>query len=145
MKNSIGRLALALFVAGSTFTGCSTPDEKVDDAKQNVEDANRELEESKVYLEEMKTFRAETEARITENEKIIAGFKDRIADQSIERQEEYKKAIEVLALQNLKLRMRLNNFDADSLEAWRKFQVEFTHDMEALGDAFHDFSVKNEQ
>ncbi|OFZ11400.1 MAG: hypothetical protein A3D92_13420 [Bacteroidetes bacterium RIFCSPHIGHO2_02_FULL_44_7] len=145
MKNSIGTLTLALLLAGLTFTRCSTPAEKVDDAKHNVEDANRDLEESKAYLKEMEAFRAQTEAQIKENERTIAGFKDRIADQRIETQEDYKKAIEALAVQNLKLRKRLNNFNADSLEAWKKFESEFKHDMEALGDAFHDFSVKNEQ
>ena len=32
---------------------------------------------------------------------------------------------------------------AESKEDWEKFKVEFNHDMEELGNAFKDLTVKN--
>jgi hypothetical protein len=39
--------------------------------------------------------------------------------------------------------MKMDNYKADSKENWEKFKVEFSRDMDELGAAFKDLTVKN--
>ena len=44
---------------------------------------------------------------------------------------------------NSDLKMKLDNYKAEGKENWKKFKIEFNRDMEELGIAFKDLTVKN--
>lgn len=143
MKKSLGILAVAIIFTGLTVTSCSTPSEKVDDAKENVEEANEELEEREAYLKEVENFRSQTAIQISENEKSIIAFNERIANQKKEAKEDYKKKITDLEAKNSDMKKKMDDFNADSKAGWEKFKREFNYDMEMLGNAFRDLGENN--
>ena len=41
------------------------------------------------------------------------------------------------------MKKRLEDYKADSKDKWESFKTEFNHDMDELGSAFKDLTVKN--
>lgn len=37
----------------------------------------------------------------------------------------------------------MDNYRADNKDQWESFKKEFNHDMDALGEAFRDITIKN--
>ena len=54
-----------------------------------------------------------------------------------------EKKIDELEQKNSELKKRLDDYKADGKEKWEKFKAEFSHDMDELGKAFKDLTVKN--
>jgi hypothetical protein len=48
----------------------------------------------------------------------------------------------VLEKQNSDLKMRLENYKEEGKEKWEIFKTKFTHDMEVMGDALKNLTVK---
>jgi NAD-dependent DNA ligase len=48
-----------------------------------------------------------------------------------------------LEQKNMELKEKLADYKDDGNEDWNAFKVEFSHDMNALGKAFSDLTVKN--
>ena len=44
---------------------------------------------------------------------------------------------------NTDLKRRLDDYKQDGKENWEKFKIEFNRDMDELGKAFKDLTVKN--
>ena len=95
------------------------------------------------YQVEVDKYRLETAEKIAENEKSIKEFNLRVASEKKEAREDYKKKIAELEAKNSDLKMKMDNYKADSKENWVKFKVEFSRDMDELGAAFKDLTVKN--
>jgi hypothetical protein len=49
----------------------------------------------------------------------------------------------ILEQKNSDLKKKLDGFKEESKDKWDKFKAEFNHDMEELGKAFKEFTVKN--
>jgi hypothetical protein len=76
MKKIIFSLAFTFITAGVLFTGCNSPEEKLDASKENVEEAQQNLDEANAeYAEQYNKFKLESDEKITANEKVIADLK----------------------------------------------------------------------
>lgn len=144
MKTSIVALAAAAFITGSILTGCNTPVEKVENAQNNVIEANKDLDKAnEEYLADITNYRKETADKIAANEKSIAGFKARAAHEKKDTKADYKKKIAELEQKDSDMKKRMDDYKVEGKEKWELFKAEFSHDMDELGKAFKDLTVKN--
>lgn len=144
MKNSILILAAATFIAGATFSSCDTPKGDVLDAQENVAKANSNLDEATDnYIADIEQYRAETSEKIAVNDRTIVDLKASVENKDAATKAEYWKRIAELENKNRELKTRMDNYKADGKENWETFRSEFNHDMDGLGNAFRDVTVKN--
>lgn len=144
MKKSIMKLSGVVLIVCAFGMGCTSSTEKLKDAKEDVVEADAELEKAKAeYLQDMETYRAEAAARIIENEKSIAEFKARVAKEKSKAKEDYNKKIADLESRNTDMKKQLDNYEDDGFEKWKAFKTEFGKDMDSLGNAFKNLTIKN--
>mgnify|MGYP003530308073 FL=1 len=74
---------------------------------------------------------------------MIADFKSRIANEKKAVKDEYNKKIAELEQKNADTQKKLNEYKADSKEKWEMFKSEFNRDMDELGTALSNLTVKN--
>ena len=74
---------------------------------------------------------------------MIADFKSRIANEKKAVKDEYNKKIAELEQKNADTQKKLNEYKADSKEKWEMFKSEFNRDMDELGNALGNLTVKN--
>lgn len=142
MKKSI--IVSILFMFAVIVGACSSPTEKVEDAKTDVVEANKELDEANAeYVADMEKYRTETAEKITANEVIIQDLNTRIASQKKDTQVEYKQKVAELEQKNMEMKKKMDDYKQDGKENWEKFKTEFNRDMDELGKAFKDLTVKN--
>lgn len=144
MKLSLLTLsAFSLFALG-TFNGCNTPAEKVEKAETKVAEANKDLDQAnEEYTADIEKYRVENAAKVAANDKALAEFKIRIASEKKETREAYLKKIAELEKKDSDLKKRLADYKATGKDNWQIFKTEFNHDMDELGKAFKDLTVKN--
>ena len=144
MKKSILVFTSVTLLSGMVFLGCESSSEKVDTAEQAVTDANNELEQAnQEYLADIENYRTETSSKIEANNQSIADFNLRIAKEKKEVKEDYKKKIAEPESKNSDMKKKMDEYKADGKEKWEAFKTEFSHDMDELGAAFKDLTVKN--
>jgi len=136
------------FMTVTLFIGCQSSSKKVEIAKDNVQVAEENVAEAKQELNEavkdsIQLFRKESEKRIIANEKSLAEYKVKIATEKKESRARYEKEWAELVKKNNELKMRLKDFNEESEDKWESFKTEFNHDMDELGKAFKDLTVKN--
>jgi hypothetical protein len=125
-------------------TSCKSDKDKVDEATSQVVEAGDDLKEANDdYLLEVEKYKLETADKIIQNDKSIAEFNARVKTEKKETREQYIKDIAALEAKNADLKMKMEVYKADSKENWDKFKIEFSHDMDELGKAFKDLTVKN--
>lgn len=153
MKKSIGILVTTAFVAGSIIISCQTSAEKVSDAKEKVSDAKVDVV---VARNELNTLVIDTladynktkqlyETRIKDQEKFLADFKLKIANERQDVKESYEIQMAAIEKKNNEMKSRLENFKDDGKESWSSFKTEFNHDMNELNDAFKDLTINNKK
>lgn len=136
--------ALVLF-AGIGLISCNSSAEKVEKAEIEVKEANENLDEANAeYLADVEKFKVETEQKIADNAKSIADFNARIASDKKEAKAEYKDKIAALEMKNTDMKKKMADYKADGKDGWAKFKEEFNHDMDELGKALKDFTIKND-
>jgi len=144
MKKSILVFSAFALMAAMGLTGCNSPAKKVEEAQNDVKEANKGLAKAnEEYLEDMESYRKETADKIAANDKSIAEFNSRIKEQKREAAADYKLKISKLEQKNSDMKKHLDEYKAEGKENWEKFKTEFNHDMEELGKAFKDLTVKN--
>ncbi len=144
MKKSILMSSATALLAITMLSSCNTPAQKVENAQQNVSEANQDLEDAnEEYTRDMENYRRETNEKIAANNKSIAEFNSRIQDKKNVAKTEYQNTIIALEQKNTDLKKRMDEYKEDGKENWEKFKIEFNHDMEKLGQAFKDLTVKN--
>ncbi|MCX6268594.1 MAG: peptidase M23 [Bacteroidetes bacterium] len=144
MKKSILALAAYTVFAGAILTGCNTPSQKVEAAQENVNQANDELAQAnQEYLADVENYRIETAKRIAANDESIREFNAKIAHDKKAVREDYQKKMAVLEQKNRDMKAKMDNYKDDGKENWIIFKAEFNHDMEEMGKAFKDLTVKN--
>jgi F0F1-type ATP synthase membrane subunit b/b' len=144
MKKSILVNAAISFVTVAIIVACNSPSEEIAQAEENVTEAHLDLDKAnEEYFAEIETCRKETNEKIAANDQSIAEFKVRIETKKKEAKADYKKRIEDLEQKNSDMKKRLDEYKADGKAGWEKFKAEFNHDMEELGKAFTDLTVKN--
>jgi hypothetical protein len=144
MKKNAITLSAVLFIASSSLTNCNTSNTKVEDAKKDVIEAEKDLDiANEVYQNEIENYRKETLTKISDNDKIIADYKLKIKDEKKDVKLANEKKIAELEQKNIELKQKMNDYKANGKENWEIFKKEFNHDMDELGKAFKDLTVKN--
>jgi F0F1-type ATP synthase membrane subunit b/b' len=144
MKKTILTLAVSTLLTGAILTSCSSPAEKVENEQKNVEEANKDLDKAnKEYLADIENYKKEKADKIAANEQSIAEFKTRMENKKKDAKDDYKKKIAELEQKNSDMKKKMDDYKAEGKEKWEEFKAEFTRDMEELGNAFKDLTVKN--
>jgi DNA-directed RNA polymerase alpha subunit len=144
MKKTKMILGSAIFLAGAVFTSCSNSAQKVENEKEKVVDANESLEEANEdYAEDMAVYRKENAERILANDKRIAEFKAKIAVQKNDAKLKYEEQIGDLERKNIEFKKKLDSYEEPGADKWIAFKAEFSRDMDELGKALKDLTVKN--
>ncbi len=144
MKKSNSFLAVSLTISTMMVFACNTPSEKVENAENKVAEANKELNEAnEAYLLDIQKYRLETAAKIASNDSTIAAMNAKIESEKKAANADYKKKIALLELKNIEMKNKMNDYKSNGKENWEMFKTEFNHDMEELGNAFKNLTVKN--
>lgn len=151
MKKSILLLSMVIFFSAIAFTGCNSPAQKVANAQDDVKDAQDGVKDAKddlrkaedEYLADIESYRRENADRIWANNQSLAEFKLRIKDERKEARADYEKQIIVLEQKNTDAQRRLDEYKANGKDNWQTFKTEFNRDMDELGKALKNLTVKN--
>jgi len=144
MKKSILAMAAFTCIAGAIVTSCNTSADRVENAQENVIQANKDLDQAnQEYLADIENYRVETASRIAANEQAIADFNAGLEHERKAVRAEHKKKIAELEQKNREMKMKMDNYKEEGKENWEKFKTEFSHDMDELGKAFKNLTVKN--
>ena len=143
MKKILVVFAGCLLVGG-LMSSCGSSAEKLKDANENSVEANKDLEAAKVaYAEDMANYRKETAEKLATNDKNLAEFKARIAVQKSDAKADYIKKVAELEQKNSDYKKRLADYKEEGKDKWDIFKAEFSRDMDELGNALKDLTVKN--
>jgi polyhydroxyalkanoate synthesis regulator phasin len=144
MKNKLFNLAAIVFVSGILLTGCNIKgknsvksQDMVEAAKENVAEANLALNSA------IEQFKEESAEAIEKNEDRIANLKIEIANENEENKVAMEEKLAELEQKNKELKEKLADYKNDGSEKWDAFKVEFNHDINELGKAFSDLTIKN--
>ena len=129
-------------------TGCNSSSKKIENAKENVQNANENVVDANQELNQalndsIRDFRKTAEDQIIANEKILALYKARIAKENKKNKADYEKEWAKLVAQNKELKTRLADYKQESKDNWEEFKTEYNRDMDELGKAFKNLTVKN--
>ena len=145
MKKLIFALIATVLLTGSIFTSCNTAGEKVDKAEDKSIKASEDFNIAKEeYLADIENFKKETNAKIEANNLTIADFKVKIATSKKDAQVYYQEQIAILEQKNIAMKQKLDAYEESGKDNWESFKTEFNKDMNELGEAFKNFTVKNE-
>ncbi|MDZ4664051.1 MAG: peptidase M23 [Bacteroidota bacterium] len=146
MKKTTLIVSAITCISMQLLTSCSTPAEKVESAVNEVTEAQKSLEKAnEAYLVEIDQYKKEAAEKTAANDQSLTEFKVRIENEKKEAKEEYNKKIEALEKKNSDMKKSIADYKADGKENWEKFKTEFSRDMDELGSAFKDFTVKNKK
>lgn len=145
MKKLIFTITTSILLTGAIFTSCNTAAEKVENAEDKsikaFEDFNIANQE---YLADIEHFKKETTAKIDANKKMIADFNLKIAYAKKDAKAYYVEQIAILEQKNIAMKQKLGAYKVNGKDNWEIFKAEFIRDMNDLGEAFKNFTVKNE-
>lgn len=145
MKKLIFTLTVSILLSCPIFTSCNTAAEKVDNAKNKAIEADENFNKvNQEYLADVESFKKETTATIEANNQMIADFKAKTVNAKKEAKAYYLEQIAVLEQKNSEMKAKLDAYEETGKDNWETFKTEFSRDMNDLGEAFKNFTVKNE-
>ena len=145
MKKLIFTLSATVLLAGAIFTSCNSAAEKVDNAEDKSIKADEDFNIAKEeYLADVENFKKEITAKIDANNQMIADFKVKAATSKKDAQVYYQEQIAVLEQKNIAMKQKLDAYEVSGKDNWETFKAEFSRDMNDLGEAFRNFTIKNE-
>lgn len=146
MKILISSLALfTVLIPGVILTACQSASEKERKAQLELNEAKADVKiekENAATAEEWRVFKEESYLKIKENNVRIAELKETMNKPGKVFDDLYKKRITTLEERNTELSNRIETYD-NSQSNWESFKREFNHDMDELGLALKDVTVKN--
>jgi DNA anti-recombination protein RmuC len=144
MKYSIFLLAVFSIYTSSMLTSCDSPAKKVDNAQENLTVAKEELAKAKQdYLLDIENYKRQNAEMIAANNKSIAEFNAKTEREKKEVKADYKIKIAELEKKNSDMQKKLDSYKTDNQDQWENFKAEFSRDMDKLGLALKDLTVKN--
>lgn len=151
MKIKILHVTSIFLISQTMLFGCNSRAKKVENAEDKVQNAKKDLADSKRELYQMRLdtisnydrFKVEAEKVIIVQEKNIAEYKARLASDKKEINAVYDKKLLELEKKNIELKKKLADYKDDGQNKWDEFKKEFSYDMEELGKAFKDLTIKN--
>jgi len=141
MKYTILILVVTVFMTGIILSSCQSSTKKVENARNKVIEA--ELGLNQALKDSIQQYKKESEEKISYYEKSIAEFKAKIANRKKEDKAIYEKKLAMLEQKNTELKKILSDYKDEGQDKWTSFKNEFNHDMDELGKAFKDLTVKN--
>jgi hypothetical protein len=145
MKKSIVQFAVFACSIAFIAISCASPAEKVEKAQDQVVEANNNLDTAiKNYQEDINAYRIETANRIAANELAIAKFNVKIANEKKEAKADYLKKIAALEKRNTEMKVKLQDYKDDGDSKWKTFKVEFSKEMDDLGESIKDLTTKDD-
>ena len=138
MKKLIFTIALSLFLINTIFIGCETFTEKDDLTKNDVAEAKDD------FLTDIENFKAVTAAKIEANNQKIKKLNVKIEYTKKDVKAYSQEQIAILEQKNSEMKIKLDEYKVTGKDNWEIFKAEFNHDMDDLGDAFKNFTIKNE-
>ena len=91
-----------------------------------------------------KTIFTLVEEKINAYEKTIAEFKARITNEKKENIAKYEKTLAELEQKASNMKKNLEEYKEEGKDKWDAFKVKFNHDLDELGKALKNFTVKNQ-
>jgi len=144
MKNITLTVITVLAMTGIIFTGCNTSKEKVEEAKIEVAEAKENLAVAQEeYLEDIRVSRIAAAEKVDANNRNLAEFKEKMAKENKTTQEKYNKRIAELEQKNQEIKKKLDDYQAVGKNEWQIFKTEFNRDLDELGKALNDLTIKN--
>lgn len=144
MKKINFTIAASAFTIGTLLISCSSPSEKLADAKNEVKEANANFDKAnEENIKDMENYKREAAEKIEANERSITEFKARISHEKAEAKVDYEKKIDALEQRNDDMKKKMDDYKADGQEKWQTFKTEFSHGMDELGKSFKDLTIKH--
>lgn len=144
MKNKYTKLVALSMLTATAFVACDSPAKKVETATEKLSEAKAELSQAqKDSVLDYETFKMESETRIAKNEEFIMAYKERMKKTKKELKAADQKMVDELEQKNINMRKKIEEFRTDGKDKWVDFKIEFNHDMDELGSAIKDLTVKN--
>lgn len=144
MKKLILAMAVIGFASVAMLTSCNNPSQKAENSRTDVVDAQEDLARAQqAYIDDVQNYRLQTAEKITANNQAIADFNARIVMEKKEAKAEYQVKIAELEKKNSDMKKKLDDYRADGKDQWETFKTEFNRDMDQLGVALRDLTVKN--
>lgn len=140
MKNTALTLLISFSVVAILFTGCNSPEQKVEEAQTAVVEADRELEQA--TQADMNQYREEASDRIAANDSTITAFKAQIANETNDVKAAQEKQLAVLEQKNSDMKKKLADYKGEGKEQWETFKTAFDREMNTLGEAFDELTDK---
>ncbi len=138
MKKRIHTLSIIMVI--TILVSCSSPSQKVENAKADLNDAKQEQQDS---IADYESFKQQSEERIANNEKIIADFKaSKVANKKAITVSE-QRMIDELEQRNINMRKKIIDYKENGKDKWEEFKAEFGHDMDELGEALKGLTINN--
>lgn len=152
-KTILTMTVVALMTITASISYGQTADKKTEKARENVQEAKKEVVKAKQDLKEAQMdsvkeynlFKQESNVKIKHNEKRIAELKLKYSKLNSEEKVEYQKKLAELEQKNTELNGKLNSYKIHEDKKWKSFKSEFNHDMNELGKALKDFTIKNKK
>lgn len=141
MKIMILKTSVIMLVSMAFYqVGCNSSTKNLEDAKTESVKAETELKiAEKEYLEDLREYRIAKANEILENEKRIAEYKAL----KVENKVAINEKIDAIEKKNNELKTKMENYKDDGEENWKTFKSEFNRDMDELGKALKDLTIKN--
>jgi hypothetical protein len=144
MKKSIFSMAFAAIIMVGIIYSCDSPTKKVEKAQENLSNAEMELDQAqKDSIQDFENFKLESEIRISDNERVIAAYRQRMLIEKNKFKVEDQKRIDEIEQRNINMRKKIAEYKAEGKDKWISFKQEFNHDMDDLGSAIKNLGVKN--
>jgi hypothetical protein len=144
MKKSIFSMAFAAIIMVGIIYSCDSPTKKVEKAQENLSNAEMELDQAqKDSIQDFENFKLESEIRISDNERVIAAYRQRMLNEKNKFKVEDQKRIDEIEQRNINMRKKIAEYKAEGKDKWISFKQEFNHDMDDLGSAIKNLGVKN--
>jgi hypothetical protein len=136
------------FMGGVVGTPAESPAEKVQDARDNLKDARENLLKAREAVvqalkDSVQNFKKESQEKNSQNEKIIAQFREMIPAARNELIEKYYSRIEALDHKNSEMKRKLDEYRVEGKGKWVSFKHEFNHDMNGLEKALKEFTIEH--
>jgi hypothetical protein len=145
MKKLFFTLTASILLTGAIFTSCDFATEKINSVKNSASEANEDFSNAKEeYLVDIKNFKAETATKIEANNQKIEALNVRIEYAKKDVKAYSQEQINILEQKNNEMKIKLDEYKEDGKDNWEIFKAEFSHDMDGLGEAFKNFTIKNE-
>jgi DNA anti-recombination protein RmuC len=149
MNKPILILTLAGFMLGSVITSChQSSSTKIDNKEDKLLKEQEDVVEAKQDLNQalkdsVRQFKLDAQNTITENNRKIDEFKQKIASGKKETRDKYEVKVNDLERKNKELQKRLDEFNDENGEKWTSFKREFNHDMDEMGNSLKDLTENN--